>query len=213
MDRQEQVKRQGNISDNEPIYECMDERRGMDYLSDLRSGKWVNGFTDDIAKGLAECEETCFRFNSLPTSQRDERNQIIRSLLGSIGDKFTIHSPFYCDFGVNIHIGENFVGNFNLTILDETDVTIGDNVFIGPNTTICTIVHALDAERRNAGIMCTRPVTIGSNVWIAANVVVLPGVTIGDGAVIGAGSVVTKDIPPRVLAVGNPCKVIRTIGE
>lgn len=183
-----------------------------DNLSALRSGKWMNGFAEDIASALSECEELCFRLNSLPPSDLSGRHRIIKDLLGHIGEKFTIHSPFHCDFGTNIHIGENFVGNFNLTILDEADVTIGDNVFIGPNTSLCTVVHALDAGERNAGIMCARPITIGSDVWIAANVVVLPGVTIGDGAVVGAGSVVTKDIPPRTLAVGNPCRVVRAIG-
>lgn len=137
----------------------------------------------------------------------------MREMIGSIGGRFVIHSPFRCDFGTNIHIGDNFIGNFNLAILDEAEVTIGNNVFIGPNCSLCTIVHALDAGQRNAGIMRALPITVGDDVWIAANVVVLPGVTIGRGAVIGAGSVVTKDVPAGVLAAGNPCRVIREIGE
>lgn len=184
-----------------------------DNISVLRSGEWMNGFTEDISRALSGCEELCFKFNSLPPSSLSERRQIIKSLLGGIGERFIIHSPFHCDFGTNIHVGENFVANFNLTILDEAEVTIGNNVFIGPNASLCTVVHALDAGRRNAGIMCARPICIGNDVWIAANVVVLPGVTIGDGAVIGAGSVVTKDIPPHTLAVGNPCRVVRPIAE
>ena len=111
----------------------------------------------------------------------------------------------------NISIGENFVGNFNLTILDEAKVTIGNNVFIGPNTTICTIIHAYDAPSRNEGIMCARSVRICDNVWIAANVIVLPGVTIGEGAVIGAGSVVTKGVAPYTIVAGNPARVVRKI--
>lgn len=180
-------------------------------LEKLRSGIWMNGFTDDIAHALSQCEEQSFILNSLPPSRQEERKQIVKNLLGSIGGEFTLHSPFHCDFGMNIHIGDHFVGNFNLTILDEAEVRIGDNVFIGPNVTLCTINHALETDRRNSGIMCARPVTIGNNVWIATNVVVLPGVTIGDGAVIGAGSVVTKDIPAHTLAVGNPCRVVKEL--
>ena len=138
---------------------------------------------------------------------------MISSLLGSVGDGVVIHSPFRCDLGFNIHIGRNFVGNFNLSILDEAEVRIGDNVFIGPNCSLITIIHAFEPEQRNAGVMAANPVTIGDNVWIAANVVVLPGVEIGDGAIIGAGSVVTKSIPANTLAAGNPCRVIREITE
>lgn len=179
----------------------------------LRSGQWMNGFADDLARKLQRCEEMCFKLNSLPPSRVQERTRLIREILGSIGSRFTIHSPFHCDFGTNIHVGDNFVGNFNLTILDEATVTIGNNVFIGPNTGLYTIVHSLDAAERNGGIMRAIPISIGNDVWIAAGVTVLPGVTIGDGAVIGAGSVVTKDIPPRVLAMGNPCKVVRRITD
>lgn len=189
------------------------EKETTDSLSVLRSGKWMNGFSEDIALALAKCEDICFEFNSLPPSKKVERKRIIKDMLGSIGEDFTIHSPFHCDFGKNIHIGEHFIGNFNLTILDEADVIIGNNVFIGPNSSLCTVIHAFDAAQRNAGIMRALPITIGNNVWIAANVVILPGVTIGDGAVIGTGSVVTKDIPPHSLAVGNPCKAIRKINE
>ena len=173
----------------------------------------MNGFTDGLSYGLEQCSDLCFSFNQTPPSHKEERSAMIRSLFGSIGEKFVIHSPFRCDFGFNIHVGENFVGNFNLTILDEAEVHIGDNVFIGPNTSICTVIHALDYKSRNIGIMRAAPIMIGNNVWIASNVVVLPGVTIGDGAVIGAGSVVTKNIPAHSLAVGNPCKVIREIEQ
>lgn len=191
------------------------ERKGMetDNLGVLRSGEWMNGFADDIAEALSRCAEQCFRLNALSPLCRSEREEIVREMIGSIGGRFVIHSPFRCDFGTNIHIGDNFIGNFNLAILDEAEVTIGNNVFIGPNCSLCTIVHALDAGQRNAGIMRALPITVGDDVWIAANVVVLPGVTIGRGAVIGAGSVVTKDVPAGVLAAGNPCRVIREIGK
>ncbi len=179
----------------------------------LGSGRWTDGFADGIGDALARCEELCFRLNTTSPSRRAEREAIVREIFGRIGERFVIHSPFHCDFGFNLHVGEGFVGNFNLTILDEADVTIGDNVFIGPNTTICTVIHAFDAPGRNAGVMRALPVTIGDNVWIAANVVILPGVTIGAGAVVGAGSVVTRDVAPGALVAGNPARFIRQATE
>lgn len=185
----------------------------MNSMELMRKGKWHYGIVPEIGAALAVAEELCHELNILSPSRREERAAIIRKLLGKTGERFIIHSPFRCDFGSNISIGEDFVGNYNLTILDEGEVTIGDNVFIGPNVSIYTVVHALDATQRNAGVMRSRPVTIGSNVWIGGNVVVLPGVVIGDNAVVGAGSVVTRDVPPSVLAAGNPCRVLRAITD
>lgn len=182
-------------------------------LQALRSGEWCHCISPEISAILSACEEKCFRLNSLPPSATEQRSEIIKSLLGGTGERFIIHSPFHCDFGTNIKIGNNFIANYNLTILDETDVTIGDNVFIGPNVSIYTITHALDIPQRNAGLMQARPVTIGDNVWICGNCVILPGVTIGEGCVIGAGSVVVHDIPPLTLAIGNPCRPLRPITE
>ncbi len=182
-------------------------------LQILRSGEWCHCISPEISAILLDCEEKCFRLNNLPPSSADERRTIIKRLLGKIGNHFIIHSPFHCDFGTNITIGENFIANFNLTILDETRVTIGDNVFIGPNVSIYTVTHALDISQRNEGLMQARPVTIGNNVWVCGNCVILPGVSIGEGCVIGAGSVVTRDIPPLTLAVGNPCRPLRPITE
>ena len=177
----------------------------------LRAGIWSHYINDDIAARLMACEEKCFEFNTLPPSRLVERRAIIESLLGGIRQPFTIHSPFHCDFGFNIRIGSGFVGNYNLTILDEAEVCIGNNVFIGPNPGIYTVEHAFDAAQRSEGIMKARPVTIGNDVWICANTIILPGVTIGDGAVVGAGSVVRHDIPPHTFAAGNPCRTIRAI--
>ena len=146
-------------------------------------------------------------------SNVDERNKIIKKILGSTKQNFLIEQPFYCDYGYNISIGENFYANHNLIILDPGKVEFGDNVFIGPNCAFYTPQHPLDSETRNKGLEYAFPIKIGNNVWLGGNVVVLPGVSIGDNSVIGAGSVVTKNIPPNVIAAGNPCKVIREITE
>ena len=156
-------------------------------------------------------QEKTFAYNSLHPSREEEKKEILRSLLGKTGDNFIFVSPFYCDYGYNIEIGENFFANMNLVILDGAKVTIGKNAFIAPNVGIYTAGHPLDAERRNRGLEYAKPVTIGDNVWIGAHAAILPGVTIGNNVVIGAGSVVTKDIPDGVLAVGNPCKVVKKI--
>ncbi|MCH5347382.1 MAG: sugar O-acetyltransferase [Muribaculaceae bacterium] len=183
----------------------------MKLIDDLMAGKWIYGFEPEVYPLMQSTEELCFQLNNTPPSLVEKRDEIIRQIFGEIGEPFSIHSPFHCDFGSHIKIGRYFFGNYNLTILDEAQVTIGDNVFIGPNCSIYTIVHALHAAERNAGLMRALPVTIEDNVWIAGNVTILPGVTIGHDAVIGAGSVVTKDIPPRVVAHGNPCRPSRTI--
>lgn len=185
----------------------------MKLIDDLHKGIWVYGFGEEVRDMLLANEDRCFRLNSLSPLKVRERSALIREMLGGIEEPFTIHSPFRCDFGKHIFIGRNFVANFNLTILDEAIVTIGDNVFIGPNCGIYTINHALLPDQRNEGVMRALPVTIGDNVWIASNVVILPGVTIGEGAVIGAGSVVTADIPPFTFAVGSPCRPRREITE
>lgn len=151
-----------------------------------------------------------YRYNSLPPWEQEERDRLIRTIL-KLGKNGCVISPFYCDYGSNIEIGDNFFANTNLVILDGAKVTIGNNVFIAPNVGIYTAGHPLDVAQRNAGLEYAYPVTIGDNVWIGAQVCILPGVTIGDNTVIGAGSVVTKDIPSNVVAVGNPCRVIKSI--
>ena len=151
-------------------------------------------------------------YNLLPPDRTDERDRLIRRIL-HIGEGGCIISPFYCDYGYHIRIGRHFFANTHLVILDGADVTIGDHVFIGPNVGIYTAGHPLDIPQRNAGLEYARPVRIGNDVWIGGHVVILPGVTIGDGAVIGAGSVVTRDVPAHTLAVGNPCRPLRKIGE
>lgn len=185
----------------------------MNELERMKAGCWLHAVCPSIGAELHRAEELCFRLNQLPPGRREEREAILRELFGHLGEGCTLHSPFHCDFGTQIRIGDGFVGNFNLTILDEAPVTIGDRVLIGPNVGIYTVSHALLPDERAEGIMRSLPVRIRNDVWIGGHAVIMQGVTIGDGAVIGAGSVVTRDIPPRVIAVGNPCRVLRPVTD
>jgi maltose O-acetyltransferase len=137
----------------------------------------------------------------------------MRKLLGKTGNRFEIIAPFYCDYGYNIEVGENFFANHNTVILDGAKVRFGDNVFVAPNCGFYTAGHPLDAERRNQGLEYAKPITIGNDVWIGAGVHVMPGVTIGNNVVIGAGSIVVKDIPDNSVAVGNPCRIPKHIEQ
>lgn len=148
-------------------------------------------------------------FNDLLPSDIEAQRALLRSILGSCGENFHFNQPFHCDYGCNIHLGDNFFANFNLTILDEAEVRFGDNVFIGPNVSIYTACHPLDAERRDKGVEWAEPVTVGNSVWIGGGVTIVPGVTIGNRVVIGAGSVVTRDIPDDSVVAGNPARPIR----
>lgn len=158
-----------------------------------------------------KCKDLCFRYNQLLPSLLEDRRQLMRQLLGSTGSMFLIEQPFYCDYGYNITIGENFYSNVNCVMLDSASITFGDHVFVAPNCGFYTAGHPLDVASRNQGLEYGYPITVGNNVWIGANVSVLPGVAIGDNCVIGAGSVVNRDIPADSLAVGNPCRVIRKL--
>ena len=165
-------------------------------------GEVYEALHPEFLRRLENTRDLLWEYNSLRPSEEKRREEIIRNLLGSCGEKFHINQPFRCDYGCNVYIGENFFANFNLTILDEGEVRIGDNVFIGPNVSMYTACHPLNPEERNTGVEWAEPITIGDNVWIGGSVTILPGVTIGNNAV-------SKDIPAGSLAVGNPCRVIR----
>lgn len=159
-------------------------------------------------------KELFYQYNILtrPTDKA-EKQRLIQQIIGKSGNPPHINSPFYCDYGQYIELGENFFANYNCTILDSGGVTIGNHVMFAPNVSLYTVNHPLDPELRKDGWEQARPIVIGNNVWVGGNVVILSGVTIGDNTVIGAGSVVTKDIPANSLALGNPCKVVRNITE
>ena len=156
---------------------------------------------------IRECE--CF--NSIDGTDYEAQYRQLQKMLGSVGERVWIAKNFNCDRGKNIHIGNYFTGNHNLTILDIREVRIGDHVMIGPHTLITTVSHPLSAGERRDYYAWAKPVTICDDVWIGGNVTILPGVTIGKGAVIGAGAVVTEDIPSGCVAVGAPAKVVKNI--
>lgn len=158
-------------------------------------------------------KELCYEFNQLRPSETEKQQAVMKKLLGKTKDSFCIIAPFWCDYGYNIEIGENFFANHNTVILDCGKVTFGDNVFVAPNCGFYTAGHPIDSELRNKGIEYAYPITVGNNVWIGGGVQVMPGVNIGNNVVIGGGSVVVKDIPDNSVAVGNPCKVIRKITD
>ncbi len=172
----------------------------------------ANNDSDLLAERTA-AKELCYQFNLLRPSDEEGQRKLLRRLLGKTKGAFCVLAPFWCDYGYNIEIGENFFANHNTVILDGARVTFGDNVFVAPDCGFYTAGHPIDFERRNQGLEYAYPITVGDNVWIGAGVRVMPGVTIGSNVVIGGGSVVVKDIPSNSVAAGNPCRVIRPITE
>ena len=170
-------------------------------------------YDKELLKERNRAKDLCYEYNQLRPSDEQGQKSVMRKLLGKTKENFAVMQPFWCDYGYNIEIGENFFANHNLVILDPAKVTFGDNVFIAPNCGFYTAGHPIDAERRKQGLEYAYPITVGDNVWIGGGVHVMPGVTIGSNVVIGGGSVVVKDIPDNSVAVGNPCKVIRAITE
>jgi len=151
------------------------------------------------------------QFNDSDVDSVELRKQLLGQLLGNSGPKIYMEPPFRCDYGYNISVGDSFYANFGCVMLDVCPIEIGRNVMLGPNVQIYTATHPLDPEERNSGIESGKPIKIGNSVWIGGGTIINPGVTIGEGTTIGSGSVVTKDIPPYVVAVGNPCRVIKQL--
>ena len=178
----------------------------------MLAGEIYSAVDSQLLEELAAARDVIHDYNLLRPSENQKKLELLKGLLGHIGDdSIIINQPFRCDYGKQISVGKRFFANFNFTVLDEAQVTIGDDCFIGPNVSIYTACHSIDPEERNSRREWAEPVTIGDNVWIGGSVTILPGVNIGDNVTIGAGSVVTKDIPSNSIAVGNPCKVMKTL--
>ena len=183
----------------------------MNEKEKMLSGLSYLATDENLNKERIKCRLLCSKFNNTPYDDFETKTNIIKQIFNKTNDNFLIEPYFWCDYGYNIEIGENFYSNHNLVILDPAKVTFGDNVFIGPNCGFYTASHPLNPVERNKGLETAEPIKVGNNVWFGADVTVLAGVTIGDNCTIGAGSVVAKDIPSNSIAVGNPCKIVRKI--
>lgn len=180
----------------------------------MELGLWYDAnFDNELLELRLEAEDLCFELNNIRPKEAEKRNAILQKLICDLGENCTILSPFITDYGCYSHIGRDTFINHNAYLMDGGGITIGHHCFIGPNCGMYTAVHPTLAEERNAGLEKALPIVIGDNCWIGADVTILPGVTIGSNTIIGAKSVVTKDIPDHVIAVGNPCRVMRPITE
>ncbi len=180
----------------------------------MLAGQIYDPSDEGIMAEQAEALELMYDFNATRPSQQDERARLLHQMFGSLGEGCYFEPPLRANWGGrHVHIGSNVYANFNLTLVDDGDIHIGDNTMFGPNVVIATAGHPILPELRARGLQFNLPVHIGSNVWIGGGSQIMPGVTIGDDTVIGAGSVVTRDIPSGVVAVGVPCRVVREISD
>jgi len=177
----------------------------------MLAGELYNAQDPQLAAESVRTKQLLLHLNTTPAGQPAERARLLRELLPHAGPGLGLNSPFFCDYGPNITLGEQVFFNFNCTILDVTYVTIGNRSMFGPQVQLYTATHPLDAQERASGLEFARPIVIGDDVWVGGGAIICPGVTIGSRTVIGAGSVVTKDIPADVFAAGNPCRVIRPL--
>jgi acetyltransferase-like isoleucine patch superfamily enzyme len=185
----------------------------MNQKERMLAGLPYKAWMDGLSQERLENKKKIFAFNHLEPDKIEEKEKLLKEILGKTGKYVNIEAPFHCDYGYNIEVGENFFANYNFTVLDVGKVRIGANAQIAPNVSIYTAGHPIHPDSRNSGYEYGISITIGDNVWIGGNACIMPGVTIGNNVVIGAGSVVTKDVPDNVIAAGNPCKIIRTITE
>lgn len=169
---------------------------------------------EEIMKEQMVYQDLLFEYNNTRTSEQEKRTELLKKMLGDCGENVYIEAPFYSNFGGHhCHLGKMVYANYGLTCVDDTHIYVGDYTMIGPNVTIATAGHPILPELRQQGYQYNMPVHIGKNCWLGAGVIILPGITIGDNVVVGAGSIVTKDLPSNVVAVGNPCRVMREVNE
>ncbi|GAA4769892.1 sugar O-acetyltransferase [Microbacterium gilvum] len=185
----------------------------MDNLARMRSGRIYDPNAAELIAEQTAALEKLYDFNATRPSEGARRAELLREMLAAVGDDCYIEPPFHANWGGrNVHFGEGVYANFNLTLVDDTDIHVGDRVMFGPNVTVSTAGHPIQPALRERAAQFNLPVRIGRNVWIGAGALIMPGVEIGENSVIGAGSVVTRDIPANVVAVGTPCRVVREIG-
>lgn len=190
-----------------------DKQQALSLRERMQSQKIYCSDDDELIAEQTLCLEKLYDFNQTRPSETKKREALLKDLLAEVGEGCYIEPPLRANWGRHTHLGKHVYANFNLTLVDDTDIYIGDHVMIAPNVVISTAGHPIDPALRKKVAQFNIPVRIGNNVWIGAGAIVLPGVTIGENSVIGAGSVVTKDIPANVVAVGNPCRVMREISE
>jgi galactoside O-acetyltransferase len=185
----------------------------MSEAEKMHTGELYFPNDDQIMAEQTRCLEQLYEFNQTRPTEPERREALLREMLAELGEGCYIEPPFHANWGgKHVHFGDHVYCNFNFTAVDDTHIYVGDYTQFGPNVTLATAGHPIDPGKRQQGYQYNRPIHIGKNCWLGAGAVVLPGVTIGDNTVIGAGSVVTKDIPANVVAVGNPCRVIRKLG-
>lgn len=186
----------------------------MDTYSFMHDASLYDPNLSEIMEEQLGYLDRLYDFNATRPTELERREKMLKEMLAECGDGCYIEPPFYTNWGGHhVHFGSYVYANFNLTLVDDTHIYVGDHTMFGPNVTVATAGHPILPELREKGLQYNAPVHIGSNCWLRAGVIVLPGVTIGDNTIIGAGSVVTKDIPDNVVAVGNPCRVLREVGE
>ena len=168
----------------------------------------------ELQREQLQCLDRLHAFNQIPPSQLEKKTALLREMFAELGEDCYIETPFHANWGGrHVHFGKNIYANFNLNLVDDTHIYVGDFTQLGPNVVLATAGHPILPELREQAYQYNAPVRVGRNCWLGANVVVVPGVTIGDNVVVGAGSVVTKDLPDNVIAVGNPCKILREVNE
>lgn len=177
----------------------------------MLAGELYNALDPELVAGRRRARLLTRRLNDSSDDEAELRGELLQELFGSSGANLWLEPPFYCDYGSNIHVGDNVFLNFNCVILDVAEVRIGSDTMLGPAVQIYTATHPIEAHERLKGLEAGKPITIGSGVWLGGGAIINPGVTIGDRTVIGAGSVVTRNIPGDVFAAGNPCRVIREL--
>lgn len=177
----------------------------------MLSGELYSALDPLLTHERRRARDSLKEFNDSRDEEQEKRTRILKELFGKAGDNLWIEPPFFCDYGSNIFVGDNVYFNFNCVVLDVAEVRIGSNVFCAPNVQIYTATHPLDFQLRRDGLESGEPIEIGDDVWVGGGAIICPGVQIGARAVIGAGSIVTKDVPPGVLAFGNPCRVVREL--